>query len=80
MGTMILAVMTRASLGHSKRELTAGRGTVIVYLLVLIAALARLAAPFVGADYVAAIDIAGGAWIAAFALFAVLYGPLYLRR
>ena len=80
MGTMILAVMTRASLGHSKRELTAGRGTVIVYLLVLIAALARLAAPFVGADYVAAIDIAGGAWIAAFALFVVLYSPLYLRR
>ena len=80
MGTMILAVMTRASLGHSKRELTAGPGTVIVYLLVLIAALARLAAPFVGADYAVALNIAGGAWIAAFALFVALYSPLYLRR
>jgi uncharacterized protein involved in response to NO len=80
MGTMILAVMTRASLGHSKRELRAGRGTLIVYLLVLIAALGRLAVPFAGANYSVALDIAGGAWIAAFALFIVLYSPLYLRR
>lgn len=80
MGTMVLAVMTRASLGHSKRELTAGRGTVIVYLLVLGAALARLAAPFAGPHYAFALEMAGGAWIAAFALFVVLYSPLYLRR
>lgn len=80
MGTMILAVMTRASLGHSKRELTAGRGTLICYLLVLVAALARLAAPFAGGSYAAALDLAGGAWIAAFLLFAVLYLPLYIRR
>ncbi|MDF3072923.1 MAG: NnrS family protein [Alphaproteobacteria bacterium] len=80
MGTMILAVMTRASLGHSKRELTAGHGTLICYLLVLVAALARLAAPFVGAFHAAALDLAGGAWIAAFLLFVALYIPLYIRR
>jgi uncharacterized protein involved in response to NO len=80
MGTMVLAVMTRASLSHSKRELTAERGTLIVYLLVLIAALARLAAPFAGANYIVALDVAGGAWIAAFALFVVLYSPLYIHR
>jgi uncharacterized protein involved in response to NO len=28
----------------------------------------------------AALEIAAGAWIAAFALFLVLYGPLYIRR
>ncbi|MEX1155373.1 NnrS family protein [Parvibaculum sp.] len=80
MGTMILAVMTRASLGHSKRELTAGRGTLAVYLLVLLAALARLAAPFAGSAQALALDLAAGAWIAAFALFVALYIPLYIRR
>lgn len=80
MGTMILAVMTRASLGHSKRELTAGNGTLAVYVLVLISAVLRLAAPFLDGGHAMALDLAGGAWIAAFALFVVLYGPLYVRR
>lgn len=80
MGTMILAVMTRASLGHSKRELVAGKGTLAVYVLVLIAAVARLAVPFVDGGYAAIVGLAAGAWIAAFALFVVLYSPLYIRR
>lgn len=80
MGTMILAVMTRASLGHSKRELTAGYGTLAVYLLVLTATMARTVAPFLAVGYTAALDLAGGAWIAAFALFIALYLPLYIRR
>lgn len=80
MGTMILAVMTRASLGHSGRELTAGHGTLAVYVLVLLAVLARVAAPFLEEGYAAALDLAGGAWLAAFALFIVLYFPLYTRR
>lgn len=80
MGTMILAVMTRASLGHTGRELTAGYGTLAVYILVLVAAMARMVAPFLEAGYMAALDLAGGAWIAAFALFVALYLPLYVRR
>lgn len=80
MGTMILAVMTRATLGHSGRELTAGKGTVAVYLLVLVATAARLVAPFLDNGYAGALDLAGAAWIAAFALFVALYLPLYVRR
>lgn len=79
MGTMILAVMTRASLGHTGQRLTAGPGTVLVYVLVLVAALARIAAPFLEAGQMGALDLAAAAWIAAFALFTVLYAPLYLR-
>jgi uncharacterized protein involved in response to NO len=80
MGTMILAVMTRATLGHSGRELTAGKGTVAVFLLVQVAAAARIVAPFLDAGYAPALDLAGTAWIAAFALFVALYSPLYVRR
>jgi len=80
MGTMILAVMTRATLGHSGRELTAGAGTVTIYLLVQVAAAARIVAPFLDAGYAPALDLAGTAWIAAFVLFVALYSPLYVRR
>jgi len=80
MGTMILAVMTRATLGHSGRDLTAGKGTVAIYLLVLLATAARLIAPFLDSVYAGALDLAGTAWIAAFALFVALYLPLYVRR
>ncbi len=80
MGTMIAAVMSRASLGHSGQPLKAGRGTVLVYLLLLVAALARVFASLPGIGRVPALDLAATAWIAGFALFVALYAPLYLRR
>jgi uncharacterized protein involved in response to NO len=80
MGTMVLAVMTRASLGHGKRELTAGYGTFAAYVLVLVAAVARVVAPFLTTAYATTLDVAGGAWVAAFALFVIVYFPLFARR
>jgi uncharacterized protein involved in response to NO len=38
-GTMTLAVMTRASLGHTGRSLIAGPGTTAIYVLITVAAL-----------------------------------------
>ena len=78
-GTMTLAVMTRASLGHSARPLTAGPGTVAIYALVTIAAVLRVAAPLAGARVLIMTSLAGLAWTAAFGLFAALYGPMLLR-
>lgn len=75
-GTMTLAVMTRASLGHSGRPLRAGAGTTAIYALITLAALLRVLAPYLGG--VMAMSLAGLAWTAAFGLFAVLYGPLLL--
>lgn len=78
---MTLAVMTRASLGHTGRALTAGPGTIAVYALITLAALLRLAAPLGGADYLPILCIAGTAWSVAFGLFVVLYArPLSLPR
>jgi uncharacterized protein involved in response to NO len=77
-GTMTLAVMTRASLGHAGRPLHAGPGTSAVYLLVTLAAALRFAAPLLGEHAVLSTALAGCAWSAAFALFAFLYGPLLL--
>lgn len=80
-GTMTLAVMTRASLGHTGRPLTAGHGTVAIYVLVTLAALLRLLAPLAGSRYLLVLSLSGIAWSGAFGLFALLYfRPLSLPR
>ena len=45
-GTMTLAMMTRASLGHAGQELAAGPLTQAIYVAVLLAAFLRIAAAF----------------------------------
>ncbi len=80
-GTMTLAVMTRASLGHTGRPLTAGPGTKAIFLLVTTAALLRLAVPLSGDHAELLLALAGLAWSGAFGLFALLYGrPLSRPR
>lgn len=73
-GTMTLAVMTRASLGHTGRPLVAGRGTITIYVLITVAAVLRLIAPLDAAHYMLSLTVAGAAWTAAFGLFVLLYG------
>ena len=79
MATMILAVMTRASLGHTARELKANAATVLVYVLVTAGALLRVAASLRLIDYRMGIDIAGLAWGGAFLLFLIAYAPVLWR-
>lgn len=73
-GLMTLAVMTRATLGHTGNALMAGKGTQAIYLLVLCSALLRICAGFVGSMLV--MEGAGLAWVLAFGGFVVIYGPL----
>jgi uncharacterized protein involved in response to NO len=77
-GTMTLAVMTRASLGHTGQPLSATPGTQMVYALVVIAAIARIAAPWTWTAEL--LHVAAFAWSAAFTGFALLYGPLLIRE
>jgi uncharacterized protein involved in response to NO len=79
LGVMTLAVMTRATLGHTDRPLLASRGTVAVYSLALLAAAARIGAALPSPVDMALLEVAAIAWIAAFAGFAFLYGPMMLR-
>ena len=72
-GTMTLGIMSRAALGHSGRALVTPRLVVISYVLVSVAAIARLCQPLLGND---ALIIAAGAWSIAFALFTMTYLPI----
>jgi uncharacterized protein involved in response to NO len=78
MGGMTLAVMTRATLGHTGRPLTADRWTVAIYLLVATAAALRVIAPFAAEAYLPLLWASGLAWSLAFALFAAHYGRMLL--
>lgn len=78
-GVMTLAVMTRATLGHSGRALKSDRPTVVIYVLVVLATLLRVIAPLISLDYMLSITLAGIAWFAAFALFAIHYAPMYFK-
>lgn len=74
--TMILAVTTRATLGHTGRALSADRVTTLIYGLVMLSATARVAAGIATEAYLPLVELAGLAWLGAFALFVVRYGPM----
>ena len=77
-GTMILAVMTRATRGHVGRELSADRVTVLIYVLVTLAAITRVAAAFGATWTMPLLIISACLWIAAFAGFVLGYGPMLI--
>lgn len=79
-GIMTLAVMTRATLGHTGRALTAGPGTIAIYGLVIASVLTRLTGDVLPQWGLWLYALAGLLWCAAFAGFAVLYGPMLLTR
>lgn len=73
---MILAMMTRVSLGHTGRPLKAASTTVVAYVALAIATVLRVAGPLSGGGYGPLLDAAAGAWILAFTLFLVVYAPI----
>ena len=79
-GVMTLAVMTRVSLGHTGRALTASHATQFIYALIIIAALARITAALVGADSDVLLQLAAFAWIAAFAGFVIVYSGILVTK
>ncbi len=78
-GTMTLAVMTRAALGHTGRALTAGPLTVAIYALVSAGALLRVTAYALPLDPLAALGVGGALWAGAYLLYAVRYAPILAR-
>jgi uncharacterized protein involved in response to NO len=78
MASMTLAVMTRATLGHTGRELRADTATTAIYALVTLGAALRVASPWLPFDYMLLISISAALWGGAFLLFLATYGPMLL--
>jgi uncharacterized protein involved in response to NO len=79
-GVMTLAMMTRATLGHSGRALVASKGTQFAYLCVVVALVARVAMAFLPDLALPLMHVAAAAWLLAFAAFLFVYGPMLVRR
>ena len=79
-GTMMLAVMTRASLGHTGHPLAASVATQAIYAAVVVAALARICASLAPAWSEPLLEFTVLAWCAAFFGFAVSFGPLLVGK
>ena len=79
-GTMTLAVMSRATLGHTGHALTAGPALTLAYLLVSGAAIARILSAL--SDQSGSLLLYGAAfcWSLAFLIFVIVCGPMLLGR
>jgi len=78
-GLTTLAVMTRASLGHSGQPLHADRRIAAIYLLAGAAALLRVASALLPQVAMIGIGLAGLMWTAAYAQFLIVYAPMLMR-
>jgi uncharacterized protein involved in response to NO len=79
-GIMTLAIMTRATLGHTGRPLAATRPTLLIYLSIILSVLARLAAGLASAHAGPLHLVAGIGWLGAFGIFTLAYGRLHLTH
>lgn len=78
-GVMTLAVMTRATRGHTGRSLEAPPSTRAVYVAVVVAAALRILAALLPEMASPLLWAATLAWVAAFWGFCAVYGPMLLR-
>ena len=79
-GGLTLGMMTRTARGHTGRPLQAGRWEVAAYVLVHLAAFARVLIPLLLPDaYAVLVVVSGLLWSAAFAIFTVVYIPILAR-
>jgi uncharacterized protein involved in response to NO len=75
-GIMTLAVMSRATLGHTGQQLTASATTQAIYAAIIVAALSRICAVLEPDHSELLLHVAAFAWAAAFFGFAISFGPL----
>jgi uncharacterized protein involved in response to NO len=71
---MILAVSSRAALGHAGLPLVVSRWTVLAYWLVLAGAALRVFVPVSEC-----IAIAGALWALGYGIFSIIYWPILTR-
>lgn len=79
-GIITLGMMARVSLGHTGRMMQASKWITLAFILINITTLIRVIFPiFFQTNYSVLIIISGFLWSIAFALFAIIYTPMFLR-
>jgi len=76
-GGMILAMISRVTLGHTGRQLTPPRLIITAYLFIFLATIIRVIVPVLLPEFTHwAIGLAGGLWVLAFSIYAYFYAPM----
>jgi uncharacterized protein involved in response to NO len=78
-GGMTLAVMMRATLGHSGRALEAGLAISAIFIALVLAALSRAFLPAIELSGLSGLWLAAGFWMLAYGGFVLVIGPMLLR-
>ncbi len=80
MGGLILAMISRVSLGHTGRPLSPPKTMTLAYILINLAALVRTFGPWgLPEKTLLFIDISGAFWIGAFTIFVIGYAPMLTK-
>ena len=80
MGTMTLAVMSRATLGHTGRALVAGPGLTAAFALISLAATSRVLAVVWDSAAQLLLMLTAASWIGAYLCFLAVCAPMVLGR
>ena len=79
MGGLILAMISRVSLGHTGRALSPPKAMTFAYIFITVAALVRAFGPWILPEKTLLfIDISGTFWLLAFGIFVVTYAPMLM--
>jgi len=79
MGGLILAMISRVSLGHTGRPLSPPKAMTFAYVFIILAALIRALGPWALPEKTLLfIDISGTFWLLAFGIFVITYGPMLM--
>lgn len=78
-GTLILGVMTRVAMGHTGRSMRLPHMAIWIYVAIIAAGLVRVIAAFVPQLVYPALTVSAAAWVVAFLLFVLIYGPILSR-
>ena len=77
MGTMILGMIARVSLGHSGRALHVGRRITLAFALVILSAFMRVLLPLYWPTLtLTGWNLSGWSWVAAYGVFVWVYTPI----
>jgi len=80
MGGLILAMISRVSLGHTGRMLQPPKAMFVAFLSIFIATIIRVFGPILWVEhYTSAINLSIVFWLIAFGLFAYHYGPMLTK-
>jgi len=79
MGTMILSMISRVSLGHTGRNIVVGKVMTFAFIAIILAFISRVFAGYWIGNYSHVITMAVFFWTLAYSCFVVLYLPILIK-